>query len=146
MATRRTWILAALAGLLLSAAGLGVWHLRGGAGFGGAINALGIDLARPDAYIHTPALSRLPRDLVKAPIARDLLTEDFVNRGLAAAKTRSRASFLARASYGLAARGSPESSARFQEPYSGFGSTNQEVPKRSAAARASSARRSGVAS
>lgn len=78
MATRKTWILAALAGLLLlSAAGLGVWHLRGAAGFGGAINALGIDLARPDAYIHTPALSRLPRDLVKAPIARDLLTEDF---------------------------------------------------------------------
>ena len=79
VASRKTWVVAAVAGLLLlSAAGLGVLRLRGGAGFGGAINALGVDLAQPDAYIYTPALSRLPRDLVKAPIARDLLTEDFV--------------------------------------------------------------------
>jgi uncharacterized protein YfaA (DUF2138 family) len=45
--------------------------------YGGAINALQVDLASPDAYISTPALSRLPRDLVKAPLARDVLTEDF---------------------------------------------------------------------
>lgn len=78
MASRKQWVVVAVAGLLLlSAAGLGVLRLRGGAGFDGAINAQGIDLARPDAYIYTPALSRLPRDLVKAPIARDLLTEDF---------------------------------------------------------------------
>ncbi len=78
MASRKQWVVVAVAGLLLlSAAGLGVLRLRGGAGFDGAINARSIDLARPDAYIYTPALSRLPRDLVKAPIARDLLTEDF---------------------------------------------------------------------
>ncbi len=49
----------------------------GWARFGGEINALGVNLARPDAYVSTPALSRLPRDMLKAPIARDLLTEDF---------------------------------------------------------------------
>lgn len=75
---RRMWLLWAVAGLLLaSAAGLAMLRLQGGAGFGEAINALGLDLARPDAYIRTPALSRLPRDLVKAPVARDLITEDF---------------------------------------------------------------------
>lgn len=78
IASRRKWVIWAVAGLLLlSAAGFGVLRLRGGAGFGGAVNALGLDLSRPDAYIYTPALSRLPRDLVKAPVARDLLTEDF---------------------------------------------------------------------
>jgi uncharacterized protein YfaA (DUF2138 family) len=45
--------------------------------FDGPINALGADLATPFAYVSTPALSRLPRDLVKAPILRDVLTEDF---------------------------------------------------------------------
>lgn len=43
----------------------------------GHINALGVDLARPAAYLGTSALSALPRDLVKAPVLRDLLTEDF---------------------------------------------------------------------
>lgn len=75
---RRMWVLWAVAGLLLaSAAGLAMLRLQGGEGFGEAIHALGLDLARPDAYIRTPALSRLPRDLVKASVARDLLTEDF---------------------------------------------------------------------
>jgi uncharacterized protein YfaA (DUF2138 family) len=45
--------------------------------FEGAINAVGVKLAKPDAYVSTSALSRLPRDLIKAPVARDLLTEDF---------------------------------------------------------------------
>lgn len=50
---------------------------RGWARYGGAINARDVDLAAPDAYISSPALSRLPRDLVKAPLARDVLTQDF---------------------------------------------------------------------
>jgi len=36
------------------------------------------DLARPDALIRTRSLSRLPRDLVKVPVLKDVLTEDFV--------------------------------------------------------------------
>jgi uncharacterized protein YfaA (DUF2138 family) len=49
----------------------------GWARYRGAINALHVDLTAPDAYISTPALARLPRDLVKAPLARDVLTADF---------------------------------------------------------------------
>jgi uncharacterized protein YfaA (DUF2138 family) len=45
--------------------------------FDGPINALQIDLAHPQAYASTPSLSSLPRDLVRAPVLRDLLTEDF---------------------------------------------------------------------
>lgn len=78
MASRRTWVIWAVAGLLLaSGAGVALLRLHDSAGFGGAVNALGLDLAQPHGYIHTPSLSRLPRDLVKAPLARDLLTEDF---------------------------------------------------------------------
>lgn len=44
--------------------------------FDGPINALGVNLAKPQAYIYTPGLSKLPRDLIKAPVLRDLLTED----------------------------------------------------------------------
>ena len=58
-------------------AGAFVAATHGWANFGGAINARHVDLAAPDAYISTPALSRLPRDLVKAPLARDVLTPDF---------------------------------------------------------------------
>jgi len=39
---------------------------------------LGLDLADPDAVILSPSLSSLPRDLLTIPIARDVLTEDFV--------------------------------------------------------------------
>jgi len=45
--------------------------------FEGPVNALAVDLSAPYAYVSTPALSRLPRDLVKAPVVRDVLTEDF---------------------------------------------------------------------
>lgn len=34
------------------------------------------DLAHPDALIRTASLSRLPRDLLRVPIAQDVLTED----------------------------------------------------------------------
>jgi uncharacterized protein YfaA (DUF2138 family) len=45
--------------------------------FQGQINALEVKLAQPHGYVATPALSRLPRDLIKAPLARELLSEDF---------------------------------------------------------------------
>jgi uncharacterized protein YfaA (DUF2138 family) len=37
---------------------------------------LKVDLTRPDAVIRTASLARLPRDLLRAPIARDVLTEE----------------------------------------------------------------------
>lgn len=46
--------------------------------YGGQINALGVDLRQPAAYLVTPSLTALSRDLVKAPMLRELLTEDFV--------------------------------------------------------------------
>ena len=46
--------------------------------YGGQINAVGVDLRQPAAYLATPSLTALARDLVKAPVLRDLLTEDFV--------------------------------------------------------------------
>jgi uncharacterized protein YfaA (DUF2138 family) len=67
----------AIGAAVVLTAGAFVAATHGWANFGGAINARHVDLAAPDAYISTPALSRLPRDLVKAPLARDILTQDF---------------------------------------------------------------------
>ena len=72
---RRTRLAIAAAALLTI--GAAITATRGWAHYGGAINARDVDLAAPDAYISSPALSRLPRDLVKAPLARDVLTQDF---------------------------------------------------------------------
>ena len=72
---RRTRLAIAAAALLTL--GAAITATRGWAHYGGAINARDVDLAAPDAYISSPALSRLPRDLVKAPLARDVLTQDF---------------------------------------------------------------------
>ena len=66
-----------LAGAALLTLGAIAAATRGWAHYHGAINARHVDLAAPDGYISTPALSRLPRDLVKAPLARDVLTQDF---------------------------------------------------------------------
>jgi len=46
--------------------------------YGGHISGLGVDLRQPAAYVATPSLTALSRDLVKAPVLRELLTEDFV--------------------------------------------------------------------
>lgn len=43
-----------------------------------AESALQLDLTRPDALIESVSLSALPRDLLKVPLLRDLLSEDFV--------------------------------------------------------------------
>ena len=40
--------------------------------------ASGIDLTSPDAIIRTNSLAKLPRDLLRVPLFRDVLTEDFV--------------------------------------------------------------------
>lgn len=41
-------------------------------------SALQLDLGKPDALIESASLVRLPRDLLRVPVLRDLLTEDFV--------------------------------------------------------------------
>ena len=74
MLNKKTWSwIGALALVVggVAAAGMG-W-----ASYAGPINRLGVDISRPHAYVSTPALSRLPRDIVKAPVAREFLTEDF---------------------------------------------------------------------
>ncbi|WP_395699475.1 DUF2138 family protein [Aquabacterium sp.] len=72
----RKWIIGlgvlALAGVAAVATVAWQWNR-----FEGRINALGVDLRQPAAYLATPSLSALPRDLVKAPVLRELLTEDF---------------------------------------------------------------------
>lgn len=75
LSRKKIWIIGGIAATAAAATVVGI--TMGWARFSGRINGLGVDLARPDAYISTPALSRLPRDLIKAPVARDLLTEDF---------------------------------------------------------------------
>lgn len=41
-------------------------------------SALQLDLLQPDALIESASLASLPRDLLRVPLLRDLLTEDFV--------------------------------------------------------------------
>ncbi len=73
---QRKWkIVAGLAAVAVVAAGAVALGLR--KQFGGHINALGVDLRAPAAYVATPSLTALSRDLVKAPVLRELLTEDF---------------------------------------------------------------------
>ncbi|MDR2625545.1 MAG: DUF2138 family protein [Zoogloeaceae bacterium] len=43
------------------------------------LQASEIDLAKPDALIRTASLSRLPPDLLRIPLAKSVLTEDFVD-------------------------------------------------------------------
>lgn len=73
--SRRQWLIGGL--MALAIVGALTWARLGFGRFMGSINELHVDLSKPDAYILTPSLSALPKDLVKAPIARDLLTEEF---------------------------------------------------------------------
>lgn len=59
-----------LGGLLLAPAG---W-----ARYQGSISPVRLALAKPQALIVSTGLARLPADLVKAPVLRELLTEDLV--------------------------------------------------------------------
>lgn len=72
---RRTWI---IIGLLVSAAAGAVAYQRGSnwKEFHFVGTQLKVDLAHPDALIRTASLSKLPHDLLKVPMARDVLTED----------------------------------------------------------------------
>jgi uncharacterized protein YfaA (DUF2138 family) len=49
-----------------------------GWGYMNPVNGLKLDLSKPDALILTESLSRLPRDLLTVPLARDVLREDFL--------------------------------------------------------------------
>ncbi|MDZ7813736.1 MAG: DUF2138 family protein [Ideonella sp.] len=75
---QRKWMIGvgvlAVAGVGLAAWAGGLWGWKR---YEGRINALDVDLSQPAAYVATPSLSALPRDLVKAPMLRDLLTADF---------------------------------------------------------------------
>ncbi|MDR3086518.1 MAG: DUF2138 domain-containing protein, partial [Azoarcus sp.] len=64
---------------VLLAASYAVYRVVSPAPFQGLVSGLNLDLAHPDALIRTDSLSRLPPDLLKLPVARDVLTEDFVD-------------------------------------------------------------------
>ncbi|MEK8030017.1 DUF2138 family protein [Ideonella sp. DXS29W] len=74
MQKKWAWALGASA---VVAIGVGVATF-GYARYGGQINAKGVDWRAPAAYLATPSLTGLSRDLIKAPVLRELLTEDFV--------------------------------------------------------------------
>lgn len=73
--TRHKVLIGVLVLALLAGAFLLFWLQR----YDGKVNALALDLARPDALIRTRSLARLPADLLRVPLARDVLTEDFVD-------------------------------------------------------------------
>ncbi len=74
---RRRWIgIGAIASVVLLG-GL-LWRSAGWAQYDGPIASPGVNLAKPDALVLTKSLVQLPRDVLALPIARDVLTEDFV--------------------------------------------------------------------
>lgn len=74
---RRTWI---VAGLIVTVAASAAVYQRGShwKEFHYVGSRLKADLAHPDALIRTSSLSKLPRDVLKVPMARDVLTQDLV--------------------------------------------------------------------
>ena len=64
--------------LLVGLWGLFGWSRLGWARFEGSINTLGVNVREPQGLIVTPSLVGLSRDLVKAPVLRELLNEEFV--------------------------------------------------------------------
>lgn len=73
---KKVWIVVSAAAL--AAVATSVWWGLAWARFDGVINAMGVNLGQPHAYISSASLSTLPRDLAKAPVLRELLNEDFV--------------------------------------------------------------------
>src|SRR5688572_15315220 len=59
---------------LLAASTIFLFRSVGRAQFEGQVSSIAVDLGRPDALIRTHSLSSLPRDLLKVPLAHDLLT------------------------------------------------------------------------
>jgi uncharacterized protein YfaA (DUF2138 family) len=74
----RTRRLILLATLLLAPLVVVLYRTTGWAQYGGRQALVAIDVAHPDVMIRTRSLSALPRDLLRVPLAHDLLTEDFV--------------------------------------------------------------------
>ena len=60
------------------AVALGIFLLWRLPPFAGPTGTFAFDPTRPDALIRSYSLSRLPADLLRMPLARDVLTEDFV--------------------------------------------------------------------
>jgi uncharacterized protein YfaA (DUF2138 family) len=76
-AKKRLALIALVVILLL--AGYALYRAFSPAPFRAVTSGLALDLTRPDALIRTYSLSRLPPDLLKVPLARDVLTEDFID-------------------------------------------------------------------
>lgn len=76
MTSKRLMVM--LTGAVVLVACLSLYRSVGWAVYAGPVKSVVLDLSRPDVLIRTRKLSSLPRDLLKVPIARDLLTEDFV--------------------------------------------------------------------
>ncbi len=55
-----------------------LYRTVGWAQFGGSVSPREVDLAHPDALVRTSSLTQLLRDLLKVPLAHDLLTEDLL--------------------------------------------------------------------
>jgi uncharacterized protein YfaA (DUF2138 family) len=78
MSAAKKLALILLAAVVL-AASYAVYRAVSHSPFHGLVSGLNLDLSRPDALIRTDSLSRLPPDLLKLPVAHDVLTEDFVD-------------------------------------------------------------------
>ena len=65
--------------ILAGTVALGSVMLRPPPPFRGPVDTFAPDIARPDALIRSYSLSKLPADLLRIPLARDVLTEDFVS-------------------------------------------------------------------
>ncbi|TWI70275.1 uncharacterized protein YfaA (DUF2138 family) [Pseudoduganella lurida] len=66
------------AGMAIVAVAVVGYRTWGWGHLSGNVNALHLDLSKPDALIVTKSLSTLPRDLLTIPLARDVLREDFL--------------------------------------------------------------------
>ncbi len=77
MTRRRKFTVAAV--LFLGLAGVLLYRATSWAQYEGSVEKITLDLARPDVLIRTGSLSALPRDLLRVPVLRDVLTEDLVS-------------------------------------------------------------------
>lgn len=73
---RRGWIILGVVALITIA--IALYRQLGWAPAAPTQTRLAVDLADPDAIVRTSSLARLPRDLLRVPLLRDVLTEDFV--------------------------------------------------------------------
>lgn len=78
--TKRRWIVPMLASAVVLVAGCGkISEWLGDASVSTAETVEGgLDWSKPDALIRTQSLADVPKDLLTVPLARDVLTEDFL--------------------------------------------------------------------